>query len=235
MAIYELHKADLKPIIQDQIKLFFNDNLGSNGRNFSVRNKENIPDYGVFLMYLTLWEPESNENVKWVEIGPHLLHETLTRQIKWVLNKYPELINNGNQTAEDRKKRVKNTFEVTGVSRRLFMFQYFFLTQACQLFATNGKKSVIMTPTSKYCEYNENFGRSKDKSLPLKLQNFVKKIHKCGSYLHFFKFIKIKYYGCDAFANWLLNCMYESQDKRYHKPYVYYSMLKKIRDGKLKN
>ena len=193
------------------------------------RSKQYIPDFGVFLMYMTLWENNECEfDFQWKEICKELLDEIFCRQVKWVLNKHAEMIEyHHNHNNDWNEKRLSLTWKETLVSRRLFMFQTFFLKDVCGLFSCDGDNKKQSTPQSKFEEYNENFGLCRDKSLPLKLQNYVKKIYQTETFSQFFSMIDINYPGDFNLSKWLLGCMYQSKNRMYHKPYLYFEKIKR--------
>jgi len=182
---------------------------------------------------LTLWECDELETKKeigfnWNTIGTELLDELFVRQIKLVFNEYPSLINNKNDTFKEKKVRLHHSWNATVLSRRLFMFECFFIKNICGLF---GKNCTKITPKLKYFEYNEetlDVSNNKSYHYGLKLQEFSSKVYLCSNYKEFFELIGLKYVGLNTMSDWLLNCSFKSRERYYHKPHVYYSKLKQI-------
>jgi len=80
--------------------------------------KSVCPNLGELLVMLTI------SHTSWEELAPYFVVETMTRNVKWMLEAHPELY-----YLEDfeSKYRVRTTLDASRTSQRLVMFQVYFL------------------------------------------------------------------------------------------------------------
>ena len=195
LGFFLAHKDQLAPLLNHQIALFLSSKEEVKAK---YRNKQCIPDFGIIFAYLTIWE--NPRNLKWAQIATQLLDESFIRNQKWVLQKH-NIIDNCS-----KKQRLFACWDTSRVSMRLFMFNYFFYKQCCQL--GNGMKVNLQ---EKLKQYNENCGFPNDVTLPYKLQWFVKRVQtKVTCFAKFFQIIEFRFF---LFAYFLLLfvCLFDSK------------------------
>ena len=184
LAIYCENEEELSPLIQHQMELFFRLN------NHKIKNKKCIPNLGVFVMFLPLWEQKKQESedgknkIEWKDIVLTLLNETLTRQVRNLLSKEPKLAKIG-----DRKERLDGTWEASDLSRKMFLFELFFIKHC----APTVYGSNYVSLHDQLDKYNRNYGFAENSNmLSLKLQQFVSKVHSIQNYEEFFEMIELR-------------------------------------------
>jgi len=109
-----LYFADKYPDIIKQA----NEKVNNFAKSEVGRTKEKIPCLGEFLILLTI------SNIKWNQIATDFLKELWDRNVKDILNIYPELSNRETITP---MTRLQATWKATLATNRMLMFQVFFL------------------------------------------------------------------------------------------------------------
>eukprot|EP01084_Bolivina_argentea_P194937 334543_1 len=132
---------------------------------------------GEFLLYFTL------TSYKWKQICAAILDESFVRNQKWIFQKYGDL--EIIKTKIDDKimsNRIDKSWKATSVSRKLLMFQYFFLKNVCKI--------GIYSPQQNFKQLNCNYGCTPD-YIPKLLQQFIKNIEKIDNFTNFFKTLEM--------------------------------------------
>ena len=128
-----------------------------------------------------------SKKLEWQDIVLTLLNETLTRQVKWVIKEFPKMSN-----ASSKTDRIKYTWQATEVSRKMFLFEAFFIKHC----APTVYGSNYVSLHEQLDNYNRNCGFPENNNmLSLKLQQFVEKIYnikaKHPDYAKFFELIEL--------------------------------------------
>jgi len=108
---------ELQQTIDEQVDLFIHQG--------KYRLKEHLPNLGDFLAMLSV------SNFEWKDIEDAYINESFTRNVFWILNKYPELADFEN-TEFDEEDRINYSFEVSHVSQKILLFQLFFMQNLAQ-------------------------------------------------------------------------------------------------------
>merc|ERR1712173_442931 len=82
-------------------------------------SKKLCPDLGKFLIYLMI-----SRRAEWQHVAARFIQEVFTRNVRWMVNdkKYRKY-----DTTEERRGRSAATFEASQTSRRLVLFQVWFM------------------------------------------------------------------------------------------------------------
>jgi hypothetical protein len=140
-------------------------------RQAEGRMKKNTPDLGKLLIYVML------SDVSWGDIAPGFLFESLTRNVKWFLQRQRISLDLQSIVNNSDKNRAKLTFALTQTSRNLIMFQVWFMR--------NTLPSLL--------HYNRRLGRPSSKMIR-KLQLRSKVIlNDCTNWQQYFRALRIKF------------------------------------------
>jgi hypothetical protein len=88
------------------------------------RHKNVVPALGSFLPLLAV-----QEKYQWHQVAKAFLFEQFDRNVLWICNKFPELLQIEAAAKVNDQVRIDKSFQATTVSMRLLMFQIFFLTR----------------------------------------------------------------------------------------------------------
>jgi len=160
------------------------------------RIKKKVPDLGEFLAYLAVTEHT------WKDVVTCVIEETLTRNVRWAIEKYPEL---AKETADPEvdKHRADKTFLASQVSLKLLCFHVVFL----QILSEKSLDEIAQ-------EYDSHFGKP---SVEMKHRFFeaVKKVKNLSSWSEFFSRVGAP---CPAqLEEHLRDCVKRSARLGYHK------------------
>jgi len=133
----------------------------------------------------------------------YILNELFDRNVKWALDKHPEL----NYDMSD-KDRLRTSWNCNETSLRLIMFQVYFLRNVGLPY---GKK---LEDILDYYNYSCGIPQTKTKN---DLFANVKEIINISSFREFHEFIGLEYSGDSDFASKLLQSIDNSLKKGYHR------------------
>ena len=173
-----------------------------------TRVKAHTPDMGelIVLITLVLLLPIKNQPlITWENFCGKFLEEAITRNVRWVLLKSPELeiMESG---ASDY--RLNKTFANSTTSLRLIMFQMMFL------------RSFIHTYSAGITRLDENYGFP-DKELPEQMVSEIKAIYQVDTWPKFFQRIEYARGGTfskSSFSQMLRDTVKMSAERKYHAP-----------------
>merc|ERR1712118_210976 len=102
--------------------------------NEEMRTKEAVPNLGEFLCLLS-----ASDKYTWDDIALPVLNETLDRNVLWLLKAHPHLVSHS-VCGEDR---VRLALKASEVSRRLLMFNIWFLQNVSHLTHTHEESGCL--------------------------------------------------------------------------------------------
>jgi hypothetical protein len=97
-----------------------NEIVGNFIQSDSSRNKRAVPDLGEFMALLSV------SSYSWEDVSTAYLTETFVRNVRWVVQKYPELNTYTPNTVVD-KNRLSKTFLSSITSMQLMLYNVYFL------------------------------------------------------------------------------------------------------------
>jgi len=161
----------------------------------TYRTKAKVPDLGEFLCYLAVTD------YAWKDVASVVVEETLTRNVRWAIEKYPELAKETLDPEID-KHRTDKTFLASQVSLKLLCFHVVFL----QCLSEKSLDDIIS-------EYDSHYGKP---SVEMKHNFFegVKKIKNLNSWEEFFGRIGVPY--PENLDERLRECVKRSAQLQYH-------------------
>ena len=151
----------------ESIKKYTNDKIKKFIENSSERNKANTPNLGELFPLLLI------SDYKWHEVAPKLIQEGMSRNVYWIIKKYPELKN----LSVNKNERITKSFKSSLVSKKLIMFHYYCLKIVC-------KNEQLISDYEKY------YGRPSEKFVN-EFQKKVFTMQKLSSYQEFFEYVDI--------------------------------------------
>lgn len=164
------------------------------------RHKENgVPNLGEFLTLIPITD------YKWTDVKDAYVQESFTRNVFWLLNKYPELEEEDNKEFND-DDRLKYSFDSSKTSQKLLMFHVFFLNKI----AKPDDKSVEQIAK----DYDENYGRPTSQFEDLFI-SACESINECQNYEQFFESIG-KPISKEDIVKLLKSSIKASKEKGYH-------------------
>lgn len=160
-------------------------------------NKHEIPDLGEFLCYLTL------SDTPWHTIATTFLEELFARQIRWIAQKFPEVLDTNISDAT----RLAVTLDGASTSLKLVMFQVEFLRQYGR-------------PVGKSCrqlihKYDNCMGVISHQERR-EFQDACKRIYNSSTWKEFFKGIQVAEPSPSYLAGILRRAMLRSATQKYH-------------------
>jgi len=195
--------ADRYPVIVDtanaKVQAFLKDP--------SQRIKKAVPNLGEFLIYLTL------SDLEWDDLVVAIVLELFDRNVKWILDKAPELAYQSGVCYRRRR-----SFQHSRTGARLLMFQKFFLHQVRpkqprqpgQGPAPNNWRETLKAA-------NRSLGRPAP-GLAEKLQQACKQIHRIDDYDDFCAYLRLQAQTPQQLNARLLHAVSNSAAKGYHRP-----------------
>eukprot|EP00761_Pharyngomonas_kirbyi_P011781 gb/GECH01011807.1/.p1 GENE.gb/GECH01011807.1/~~gb/GECH01011807.1/.p1 ORF type:complete len:1284 (+),score=343.94 gb/GECH01011807.1/:1-3852(+) len=181
---------ELKERAQKQVKEFI--------QSKEARHKDNTPNLGEMLALLSICD------FTWDQLRDAYLEESQTRNVFWILAKYPELeFENRHITDDDR---LKYSFEVTKVGQRLLLFHIFFLRHvACP---QNKNQEQIAK------EYDVSYGHP-SQAIEDMFTKTIEEIENIEDYQTFFKSVGAPK-SREEIAQLLKESICRSREARYH-------------------
>ena len=191
-----LYYADLYPSIERKANQTIERFLSST-RN---RTKRDVPDLGSFLVLLTL------SKHSWKDIAIPLFLEASDRNVRWMLEKVPEL-----ETIEHSlvsQSRIEKTFDAQIVSLRLLMFQAYFLSNVSRPKGKSWREMLL--------HYNETFGTPSLQN-KIALHQHCLDIMNVNNFFLFFKYIYVDVPNSKFLTKVLKDSIRFSYEKGYHR------------------
>lgn len=166
----------------------------------SKRHKENgVPNLGEFLTIIPI------SDYKWSDVRDAYVQESFTRNVYWLLNKYPELEQESSEEFND-EDRLKYSFDSSKTSQKLLMFHVFFLNKIARPDDKNVDQIIQ--------EYDNNYGRPTSQFEDLFI-SACESINECAGYDQFFNSIG-KPLTKDNIIKLLKESIKASKEKGYH-------------------
>ena len=160
------------------------------------RSKKSTPSIGALISTLII-----SENYTWLDLAHPSLNESFSRNVKWVLNHHPELVEN---IIIDSNRNEK-TFKSTIGSLRLLMLHV-------------GYQKIVKN--------NKNFWECYDnlkimKGIPTtdiinEISEFRRNVYNTKNWDNFFNLINISIPKNNYLADWLRKSIIHSRKRRYH-------------------
>eukprot|EP01084_Bolivina_argentea_P194935 334541_1 len=173
-----------------------------------MREKAETKDLGKFILNLAIVD-----EYKWEDIAEAFVGESLSRQVKWYLRKYPKL-EYLDESQCSYKERIVLTLKSTMISRRLVEFQVFFLKNICK------QKGYVISDLLH--NYNKQWGRPNNKLKNLlikKVNEILLEKDNINSWLKYMNKMGIKKYKTNLqICNALKKAIINSKNKEYHRP-----------------
>jgi len=168
-----------------------------------ARDKERTPDIGELLIYLAI------SGYSWEEFAPFWLQEQFTRNARWTLAKYPNLLE-----IEDEFSciRLSQSFKACRTSARLALFQKFFISEICcpvELKGNENKNKILFE------QYNARYGLPQS-DMATELQEHSRRVLSCPDWFEYFSIIDFAAPSAEKLHSWLINSMKISSKKNYH-------------------
>ena len=165
------------------------------------RHKKSTPDIGNLLCCLAL-----SQN-GWASLWKPLLLEVFDRNVRWILKDHPTMaITSVNYP--DEATRLATTFEATATSRRLLMFQVYFMS-------TLGRPKDTKGPIDVLHRYNKRLGRPTTAAKE-ELQIACKEILAVATWEEFFKRCLVPVPPTNTLVSILKTAVMNSSMKGYH-------------------
>lgn len=180
---------ELRKSIDEKISNFIND-----GKN---RLKDVVPNIGDLLALISV------SSFQWSDIEKAYINECFTRNIFWILNKFPQVENETNP-----ELFLKNAFSGSETSLRLMLFQSFFIQKMAKPFGPNTTLKQLADA------YDETFAIPSLK-LESEFLEMINKISEIQSYKDFFDLIKIPYDEKEVLSL-IKDSIIASEAKGYH-------------------
>eukprot|EP00494_Astrolonche_serrata_P025539 UN25800 len=169
------------------------------------RDKENTPELGEILIILSLTD------FSWNDFMPHFMEETMHRNVRMILTKYPNLNN-----IEDYDilscLRLRQSWDACKMGHCLVMFQRFFLENVARptyVERNPAKLRVLLN------EYNKTYGRPQG-NITRMLQIYSRKVLAVKGWDDYFKIIGFPCPSAKNVCNWLRNSFKISAQRKYH-------------------
>jgi hypothetical protein len=173
------------------------------------RLKKMTPDLGEFLVSLSI------SSYSWLDVAIPLLRELFNRDVRWVIDKYPELAISGARGPIRGHQvstcyRLRKHFEASITGKRLFMFQCMFLRLTRSEYRTSPKVA--------YESYNRSLGLP-PAGTAARLQKACGEIMKINQWDHFFDFINVQRLPSPTLERMLIEAEAQSLNNEYHKAF----------------
>jgi len=174
-------------------------------KNESVRDKENTPDIGELIIYLSI------SKYSWKQFFPAFARELFDRNVRWILSKYPGL----RDLEGDNLRsciRMTQSFLATKTGKRLAAFQSFFMNEiACpsELQTCEDKVQIL------FKEYNSRLGKPVE-GMAERLQVHSRKVLDMSNWFDYFNLVGFAAPTSVELSNWLRQSIARSGLKRYH-------------------
>jgi len=169
------------------------------------RHKASTPNLGEFLPQMAV-----ATDYDFDDIAIPYLEENFTRNVLWVIKKYPKLANISRYRAgQIDSERLTKTFHGSTVSMRLLAFHVFFF------------RHFARPPGLSLSEIANNYDRfygMPSSEMKMNLQKKIFEILQIDSWPKFFKAIGVALPSQENLSNWLVQSVMSSERKGYHRP-----------------
>ena len=169
------------------------------------RRKNCTPDLGRLLVCLTLSQKG------WSDLWQPFLMENFDRNVRWVLEKFPELADLRHVGTEER---LRKTFQASLTSLRLVMFQVHFVSHIGQPPTTNN--NTRRGPAEVLEQYEKRLGRPTTAQKE-ELQMACKRILAVSTWTEFFERCQVPVPSKYRLVEMLEQAVINSYEKRYHQ------------------
>jgi len=193
---------ELSSTIEERICDFIN--------NEEMRAKEAVPNLGEFLCLLS-----ASDKYTWDDIALPVLNETLDRNVLWLLKAHPHLVS----PSRGGEERVRLALKTSEVSRRLLMFNIWFVRNVAHLPHSHVESGCVCCKKAQCLlpRYERTKGlpsHSIVSALQQACRRFIDPSQNWNTYL--------EAAGCDAMDDtamnqWLVRSLLNSARKGYHR------------------
>lgn len=187
---------ELKDLANAKVKQFIETPL--------ARDKEVTPDMGELLCYLAISE------YSWQEFLPSWLSEGFQRNARWILAKYPNLLN---EEEEFSCIRLHQSYRASLTGFRLAMFQRYFMTEIASPPELNGKPDKL---DILFQQYNSRLGKPPS-GMAEALQDHSRMVLDCDNYFDYFELMGFAAPTSKMIWKWLKNSVKLSEVRKYHR------------------
>lgn len=174
------------------------------------RVKRFVPDLGEFIILIVLVHVlpsvKACERIGWQQLSGAFLEEVTIRNVRWILQKSPELGNTSDQGANDY--RLNTTFYNARTSLRLIMFQIMFLDLFTRVYGGQHGLSTL----------DDNYGFAEE-GMPEQIVKEIKAIYQVKSWPDYFarvKYEQAKGFTKARFCDMLRDAVKTSLERGYH-------------------
>ena len=182
----------IKHLAHNQVEQFLQDP--------KKRVKQHSPNLGELLVTMTLTNTSWEDMTQGPQVSPGMsmpfILETFDRNVRWTLKDYPHLARRNIPI----NRRLEDTFTATTVSRRLLMFQVYFLRH--------------VSPTTLQ-QYNKSLGRPSH-AIERTMPKVCREIMAVNTWPDFFQRMEVSCPEKRRFEEVLLTAIDNSRRKRYH-------------------
>jgi len=165
-------------------------------------NKGKVPNLGEFLPLIGVTK------YQWKDLALPYLRETFARNVRWSIEKYPELAKESPDPHIDNHRCAKTLLAST-VSIRLMLFHVYFLKHVGR---PDGMSLEQIADN-----YDTLYGRPTNK-MKGQLQQAIKEIHRVNTWENVFEGIGIPCPPEPELCAWFRDSVKLSLQRRYHKP-----------------
>ena len=197
------------------LQTFIDKVIGDFLENETNRGKKIVPSLGEWIALLSV-----SNKYSWRDVATVYLRENFDRHVKWILQAHKNLLDDNVRP----NARIHKSFLASQVSLKLCMFHVAFL----RLFRFSQRSGTVMTVKQAKKKLDRLHGRPTNK-MKILLQKQTKRIKKIKTWNEFFNGIGVKCPNNNELYSWLVEALYNSERRGYHKRYWFFK--KKKRNG----
>merc|ERR1711959_126984 len=192
----------LSDIIEERISAFI--------ENEEMRTKEVVPNLGEFLCLLS-----ASDKYTWDDIALPVLSETLDRNVLWLLKAHPHLVSPSVCGTE----RIRLALKASEVSRRLLMFNIWFLQNVSHLPHTHVEKGCVCCRNAQCLlpRYERTMGRPTQSTVSALQQACRRSLDPSQNWNSYLQAVGCEPMDDAAINQWLVRSLFNSARKGYHR------------------